>query len=278
MSRVAVLLALVFLPPVARAEQSESVVKRGLTGELSFTFDGPELVAEPSQDLSAPLLLRLDRDPVHPNQYTARYIAAVGGEHDLRSLVCYRDGSPAADDLPPLIARVISSLPAGMETDLYDAADLDVTVSGGYKRALAIGAGLWLAAPIVVVIRRLMKPRRAEPELPPTPAPTLADQLRPLVEAAAERELTVAERARLELLLYHDWRGRVAADAPDVATGVARVRQDPAARELIHAVEGWLHHPDHGSHDPDRLSELLSPYLSAPAIDEAELAQPVGAP
>lgn len=248
---------------------AQTIVKRGITGAVTFEYDGPKLVALLDQDLSAPLLLRLERTSGHT--YTARFIGAVEGDYDLRTLIRHRNGAMPAD-LTPLDVRIVSNLPDGFETDLYDAADMRPAIASGYWRTATILGILWISVPLVVIIRRLMRPKPQQETVAEAPRPSLADQLRPLVTAAAARELTLAEQARLELLLLHYWRERIAADAPDVAAAIMIIRRHPEAGELLEAVESWLHKPDRAAHDPARLEALLAPYRAAAPMDERALA------
>lgn len=273
-SLIAPIAALAWIGATTAWAQDEApgvTVRRGITGETTFVYDGPELIADPRQDLAAPLLLRIERDPDDPSRYAARFIGSVEGEYDLRTLIQRRDGT-RTDDLPPLRVQIVSNLPDGAQTDLFDAADLQVGLTGGYTVAMLALAGVWLGVPVVVVGRRLARRAPEETVEAAPPPPTLADQLRPLVEAAAQRELSVHEQARLELLLYSYWRRRVAPEAPDVAGAITIIRADPVAGELLEAVEAWLHRPGEAHHDPDRLAELLAPYREARPIDEASLA------
>lgn len=257
--------ALVIVLALSTAASAQTTVKRGITGEMTFAYDGPELIAVLEQELSAPILLRLERSGA--DEYTARFIGAVEGDYDLRSLIRHRRGTEPTD-LPPLDVRVVSNLPDRFQTDLYDAADLRPTLASGYWRALAVLAVVWLAVPVVAIIRRLTRPRPVEEHEEVPAEPTLADQLRPLVVAASERDLSLSEQARLELLLVHFWRERIAPDAPDVAAAIGVIRHHPEAGELLGAVESWLHRPEPDAHDPARLDALLAPYRSASAMPE----------
>ena len=247
-----------------------TVVKRGLTGEIMFTYEGPALQADPHQDLSAPMLLRLERSERDPTIYTARFIGSIKGDYDLRSLIVHVDGS-AADDVRPIMVHVVSELPAGMETDLFDAADLDVQLDRGYVRTAIMIGLVWLLIPVIVIVRRLMRRKTVvEAAVGPAP-PTLAEQLRPLVEALANRQLSVREEGRLELLLYHYWQERLQPRPADMAECIRQIREHPEAGELLRMVEGWLHRPEGHAHKPERLDDLLEPYRTAPAIAEHEL-------
>ncbi len=247
-----------------------TVVKRGLTGEIMFTYEGQALQADPHQDLSDPMLLRLERSEFDPTVYTARFIGSIKGDYDLRSLIQHVDGSKA-DDVGPIMVHVVSDLPAGTETDLFDAADLDVQLNQGYVRnAILIGL-VWLLIPVIVIVRRLMRAKPVdETSVEPAP-PTLAEQLRPLVQALANRQLSVREEGRLELLLYHYWQEKLQPRPADMAECIRQIRQHPEAGELLRMVEGWLHRPEGHAHKPERLDDLLETYRTAPAIAEHEL-------
>ncbi len=252
MRRVIAFFALMLIADAACALDTIEV-ERGMTGELSFTYDGPPLVTT-QQDLAAPLLLRLEHAGEH--RYTAWFIGSVEGEYDLRSLIRTRAGQ-APPDLPALPVTVISNLPDTFATDLYDAADLRVGIKGGYARLMLALGVIWLAIPAAVLLRRIMRPKVVEPVEEVVPEPTLVERLRPLIRAAADRELSVPEQGRLELLLMHHWRERVAPSAADIAESIAVIRHHPDAGEVLEAVERWLHHADRGTHDPDRLIAIL---------------------
>ncbi len=244
-----------------------TIVKRGLTGEIGFTYDGLALQADPHQDLDAPMLLRLERSQRDGTFYTARFIGVVEGDYDLRTLIQHVDGSEASD-LGPIVVRIVSDLPASMDTDLFNAADPAVGLSGGYKRNAIIIALIWLAIPVILIARRLMRPKPID-DTPIEPAPpTLAEQLRPLVEAVAQRQLSVREQGRLELLLYHYWQTRLHPAPTDMAACIRQIREHPEAGVLLRAIEGWLHRPGGAAHKPDDLDTLLAPYRTAPAIED----------
>lgn len=270
------LLAMTFIASLALGQDAtdvagaRTVVKRGLTGEIMFTHDGPLLQADPQQDLDAPMLLRLERSSTDATTYTARFIGSVVGDYDLRSLIQYTDGSPA-NDLDPIMVRIISELPAGLETDLYEAADPDVELTGGYKRNAIIFVLAWLAIPAILIARKMLKPTAVEETVAATPPPTLAEQLRPLVEAVTNRQLSIREQGRLELLLYHYWQQRLDLHPTDMAQCITQIRNHPEAGELLRLVESWLHRPEGIAHKPDQLDALLEPYRSAPAIADHEL-------
>ncbi len=255
----------------AQSDAPLAVAKRGLTGAVTFTYDAAPLDARPQTDLSAPILIRLERDPHQPNTYVARFLGAVAGDYDLRDLIRRRDGG-VPEGLRALPVRVVSELPDELSTDLFEAADIDVAFSGRYHLLALLALIAWLAVPAFAIGRRLLRKAPVEAIVAAPPLPTLADQIRPLVEAAATRSLDVREQGRLELLLYHYWRERLDLGPTDLAAAMRRVRHDSDGGELLGAVEAWLHRPGGASVDADRLTELLAPYRAARAVPEAELA------
>jgi hypothetical protein len=265
-----VCLVAAFVARDVRAQADAAVsVSRGLTGEMTFDYTGPALEARRQTDLDAPMLLRLERAADDETFYTARFIGAVEGTYDLTELIQHRDGR-VPQNLAPLVVRVVSNLPGGAGTDLFEAADLAVDLRGGYRLTMLAIVAVWLAVPVVVIGYRLARSKAEEVVETAPPPPTLADQLRPLVQAAAQRALSTVERARLELLLYHFWRDRLAPAANGVADGIRIIRTDPVAGELFDAMDRWLHRPDPDAHDPKRLDALLAPYRAArPLADDA---------
>jgi hypothetical protein len=149
--------------------------------------------------------------------------------------------------------------------------------AGRYRAAMIALGALWLAAPLLYFAVRAALRRPEPPAAPPPPAPTLADQLRPLVESAMAGSLSIQGRGQLELMLYMHWRQRLGLDGPQ-AQAVARLRRDAQAGELLRAVEAWLHaRPDEAPADGD-VAALLAPYRDAPAIGDVETAPAAHAP
>jgi hypothetical protein len=95
------------------------------------------------------------------------------------------------------------------------------------------------------------------------------------VDAAIGGTLSVAERGRLELLLYLYWRARLALSGPQPQV-ISTLRTHPEAGALLQAVERWLHAPVRQPAAPAQAEAavLLEPYRHAPAINDPMGAKP----
>lgn len=265
----AIILVLLFIASGAVAsEQGPSSAEvaaaaRGIAGSLEVTLPGSRLRARPNQSAASPLLVRITGATPAPGGATAyrmEFLGVLAGTHDLREVLEHEDGSPAAD-LPPLPVRIYTQLPPDHGTDIYGLAEQPFTLVGWYRRSLVILGVVWVAVPVIVLVRRYLRRPAPAPPAPVIPPRSLADELRPLLEAARARIMTVAERGRLELLLYQFWRERLALPESDQARAIAQLRAHPEAGRLLLAVEGWLHQRDRGTETPDSdVSELLEPF------------------
>jgi hypothetical protein len=194
--------------------------------------------------------------------YDLRFIAQYAGEFDLRECLRKPDGSPLTNAAPlPIVVGKL--LPEDHQGELFEFAGLSVPRLGGYKTALFVIGALWLLVPAWFIGRRVL---RRPPPPPPQPEPpaSLADQLRPLVEAAIRGTLSTPERARLELMLLAFWRDRLGLDAGtmDQAEAICKLREHHEAGELLSLLERWLHRPPKGDEVVD-VASVLDRYRSA---------------
>ena len=232
---------------------------RGITGRIVVESEHGHVRGRPDLDLDSSILVRVaDRDRADDGRAITEleFIGVDAGVFDLRESLVFDDGG-SIDRMPPLTIEIVSNLATDAPSDVFLAEAPPASIVGGYRKLLVVVAVVWILVPIAVAIRRWLR-RPPPPPVAPDP-PTVFDRLEPLVRRAVDRELTVEERGRLELLLHAHWRGRLGL-ADDPVDAVRRIRTDPEAGRLLRRVESWLHAPDGRTPSAAELGELLAPY------------------
>ena len=101
---------------------------------------------------------------------------------------------------------------------------------------------------------------------------TLADRLRPLVDAAVAGNLTQGQHAELERLLIGYWRKRLELEKAAPAEFIGVLRNHDEAGPLLRRLEDWLHRPG-GAAEPVDVAALLKPYQTIVADPPEEAMQ-----
>lgn len=213
---------------------------RGTTGAFEVT-SGAALRAKALRDASSPVLVRVNE--IAPERYRIEYIGAVEGSFDVAALIERADGR-APEGLPDLRVEIYTQLPPNHGTDVFGLSAPGFSLAAHYTTALTAIAALWVAVPAYFVARRALRKKPAPPAPAPR-APSVADRLFAIVDAARTRELDTAERGRLELLVLQELRA-TGAHGRDLADATAALRDDPHTAALVRAVESWLHAPTAG--------------------------------
>jgi hypothetical protein len=261
-----VCIAAALLASPASAEEALAT-NLGVEGVYYLRWKGPALEAAPVDD-DAPLVLRIaavtpDGDD---SLYELRYIGSRAGKLDLRQSLRRVDGQPLTG-MAPIMVSVKNILPDSHDGELADRSVSGVPRAWRYRLLLAAAVVIWIVPLAWLVIRRITR-RRPAPAVAAEERPlTLADQLRPLVEAAMTGRLSTLQQARLERLLIAYWRQRLdLADCP-INEAVARMRRHPPSAALLGKLDEWLHQP------PRRqtvdVAEILRPYRDHAPLDLA---------
>ncbi len=261
--------------PCQRADQRAAKVGSRARIE-QLVLPGPLLAARPVTDTTKdPIVLRVLETWPHGSQadggaemhrYDLEWVGLEPGEFDLADWLVPQSGAGAAADLPSIQVTVESVLE-------WDAIEPNEPTSGqlpevgGYRSLLWVLGIVWAALGGVAFV--WIGRRRGLPgdDGPGAARPrSLADRLRPRVEAALRGELDGRERAELERLLLGHWRQRLGLGDVPAASALASLRDHPEAGELLRALERWLHSPD-GAAGTD-VDALLRPYQDV--RDEAQ--------
>lgn len=266
-TRIAIVsvLALLGLAGGVVADEPGSVGVRYRVEQI--VLPGPELEAAPLADDRTPVVVRVVASYPHGTawRYDLEYYALEPGQFDLRDYLRCKDNSEMAD-VPPIPVTIEALLPTGQVEP--NAVTFGILPSlGGYRTLAAVLAVAWIGGLIAILTGG--RKRRSTSDSADGRRVTLADRLRPIVEAGIAGELTRRQQAQLERMLLEFWRKRLDLQDVPAAEAIQRLREHDEAGQLLNQLENWLHCPD--LNDNVDVAELLRPYqqLPADAIDDA---------
>jgi hypothetical protein len=230
-----------------------------------LVLPGSELEVKPLEDRRAPVVVRFTG--VYPHgtafRYDLVYYALEPGNYDLKNFLRRKDGA-ALGDVPAIPVTVDPVLPPGqIEPNALPLAHSPSV--GGYRLLLAFAGSLWCAGLAAILL--LGRQRKIDAAGQASRPATLADRLRPLVDAALAGKLSEGQHAELERLLIGYWRKRLKLDHVSPAEAITVMRQHDEAGVLLRNLEEWLHKPG-ASADAAEIAALLRPY------QELKLEQP----
>lgn len=218
---------------------------RGTTGAFEVASSAA-LRAKAVRDAASPLLVRVNE--IAPERYRIEYIGVVEGSFDVASLIERADGR-APEGLPDLRVEIFTQLPPNHGTDVFGLSAPGFSLAAHYSTALTAIIAIWTAVPAYFLVRRALRKKPAPPAPAPR-APTVAERLFAIVDAARTRDLDTAERGKLELLLLQELRaaghGAAGRGSDTLADATAALRDDPNTAAIVRAVESWLHAPTAG--------------------------------
>ncbi len=220
---------------------------RGTAGSIEVEHAGAALRAKAAEP-NAPVLVRV-RALARAGFYTIEYLGLRTGEFDLASLVERVDGRPA--ELGSIPIRFESRLPASAGTDVFGQRAAELNVRVWYREGLIALAAAWLLAPVIVIVRRRLARKPVAQAEDAAPEPTTMERLRAILNEAKSRELSVDERARMELLLLRAMREATPGEksARELAAALSELRRGEVTGEVVRAVEAWTHAERDGSRE-----------------------------
>lgn len=229
----------------------------GMAGRIEqLVLPGSELIAKPLEDDSSPIVLRIEAVFPHgtSNRYDFEFYGLEPGKFNLSDYLIRKDGTPTGD-LPAIPVEIRSILsPGQVQPNALGLAELPGL--GGYRTLLITGGILWTSG-LLALLFFGKREVRSEGDVREH-GPTLADQLRPIVEQAQTGELSKSKQAELERLLIGYWRGRLNLEGESMTDALAALRQHDEAGALLKQLEKWLHSPD--DDEGLNVAQLLKPY------------------
>lgn len=252
-----------------RDEREPSVGMRACIEDI--VLEGSELKAKPAEDLDAPIVLRVRAARVHGTafRYDLEYYGLDPGRFDLRDYLVRADGSSTAG-LPAIPVDIQPLLPAG-QVEPHPLMPRKVPEVGGYRTLVTLAIVAWVVGLLAILWlgrrKRLLAAEQAEVVV------TLADRLRPAVEAARRGDLDESGKAELERLLLAYWRRRLGLGEQKASRAMTQLRSHAEAGPLLRQLEVWLHQPGPGGDDVD-VALLLEPYRDTPADFDRRVTRP----
>ncbi len=249
----------------ARDQRTATVGMRAYLEQV--VLPGTELQPAPST-LKTPLVLRVLKTWPHGNalRYDFEWVGLAPGSFDLCKFLVRQDGS-AVTDLPEVMVEATSTL----AKDAFEPTEIEPEAPrrlNGY-RAMQIAAGIAWGLGLLAIL--FVGRRFRKKVVTVVSKPTLADRLRPLVEAVVRGDAETAAKAELERLLLAFWRARLNLEAANAADAIVAIKQHAEAGALLRQLEAWLHMPTPPA--PTDVSALLAPYRSVTAESFEPIAQ-----
>jgi hypothetical protein len=246
----------------------------GIEGGVSLELPRADYRPRPLDDRTE-MILRIDSITPTNGQYRYDfyYMGLEPGVYKLADYLIRPDGN-RPDELAQIPLHVRSLLPEDHNGHLNPVKPNRFPFIGGYRVFLGVIGLVWAGGIAAFVISYRKKKVVATPVAVEAP-PSLADLMRPLVEAAAAGKLSLDGQAQLERLLMGYWREKL--DLPvdlRMAEAITRLKEHAQAGELLRALERWLHRP--GGIDVAEVNALLEPYRTAanPGANAPDPARP----
>lgn len=249
---------------------SESIRGRATVGSVGRVQDlvlpGSPLQAKPLDDRNRPVVVRVVETFPHGDaqRYELTFMALEPGRYDLREYLERVDGG-STEDLPAVEVEVSSVLAPGHVPPHQLVSSWPQV---GSYRFWALCA---LVAWVILLIAIIFWPKARPAEVVQTPPPrTLAELLRPRLEAAAAGRLEHRQLAELERWVVEFWRRRLGLLQLAPKDSLMQLRRHEESGPLLQQLERWLHSPQGDT--AVSLGDLLRPYQTLPIPDGSDVA------
>lgn len=234
----------------------------GMVGRISqIVIAGGELEAVPTTDVMAKIVVRIAETYRHGDafRYDLEFTGFEPGRYDLAKSLRRKNPEEKSAGIPPIEVEVTSSLePGRMEPSRPEGPEIQAWMT--YFTKLNIFIGVWILGLALVWGKSASEARavsRAE-----APQMTLAEKLRPLVQAACQGTLEAHRRAELESLLIGYWSERLELSGKSGPGDILQtLKQHAEAGPLVIRLEEWLHMPPENRQVSETdIIALLQPY------------------
>ncbi len=223
---------------------------------LQHKIAGAKVIVKPITDKTLPVIVRIIETFPHGSdfRYDLEYKGLEPGEFDVANYLMREDGTDVA--IPPMMIQIDALL----APEVYKPSKLANVRNRFYSfyfSLLVLLGIVWVVGLFTILFYgRKRKPRPASQQKPIT----VAERMRPLVNAAIAGGLTAQEQAELERLLSAHWSKKL--NLGDLPADELRrhLRTHPEASIMLNQIDSWLHRPKDDPANQVDVNELLKPY------------------
>ncbi|MFM7131548.1 MAG: hypothetical protein ACKO0V_19535, partial [bacterium] len=199
--------------------------------------------AVPTTDAMAKIVVRIAETYRHGDafRYDLEFTGFEPGRYDLAKSLRRKNPEEKSAGILPIEVEVTSSLePGRMEPSRPGGPEIPAWMT--YFTKLNILIGVWILGLALLWGKSASQAQAvSRVEAPPM---TLAERLKPLVQAACGGTLEAHQRAELEMLLIGYWSDRLELSGKtDPGALLQTLKQHPEAGPLVAKLEEWLHMP-----------------------------------
>ncbi|MFK7767282.1 MAG: hypothetical protein AB8B55_08680 [Mariniblastus sp.] len=217
---------------------------------------GSKVVAKPITD-DEPIVLRIVETYPHGSnfRYDIEYKGLDPGTYNLANFLTREIG----EEPIPAIPVVIESLLGPGQVKPTDPLNVTSEFRSYYLPVLLVAAAGWLGGLLMILFYGRGKKLRPETHQAKI---TVADRMRPLIDAAVAGELSSKEQAELERVLSSFWSKKLRLGHLPADQLREHLRSHPDASVLLNQIDNWLHRPSTDPTNQVDISKILEPYQS----------------
>ncbi len=217
---------------------------------------GPKVVAKPIADRDQAVIVRIVETYPHGSdfRYDIEYKGLEPGKFDIANYLQREEGT--TEPIPPIEVEVFPML-AAEEVLPYNLPHVKSRYLSYYLPLMLVIGAAWLAGLLIILFYGLGKKQSPSGEKKQL---TVADRLRPLIDAAVAGELTSQQQAELERVLSGFWSKKLRLNHLSADELRQQLRQHEEASRMLNQIDSWLHRPASDPLNTVDVNELLKPY------------------
>jgi hypothetical protein len=225
---------------------------------FQHVIPGPKVIAKPIADPAQPMIVRIVDTYSHGTdfRYDIEYKGLDAGRYDLADFLEREDGSQSP--IPAITVEVKSLLGPGQVLP-YELPPVKSGFRSFYLPAILLGAAVWLGGLLMILFYGRGKDKRPSQHKQQL---TVADRMRPLIDAAMAGELDAQEQAELERVLSAFWSKKLRLNHLAATDLREKLRSHPEASVMLTQIDAWLHRPATDPQNQVDVNEILKPYQS----------------